>query len=191
MDNDRQRWNGRYASEDCLLGENPSRFLAERIEELKRLCPGRRALDIACGEGRNSIFLARHGFAVTGLDISIMGIEKARRWAEREGLTAEFRLADLETYSFDVQFDLIINFNFLLRDLIPREVAALVPGGVLVFDTILESPNAPVPHRKEFLLQPGELERLFAQLPGTILHYVEFPDDTTPTAKLIFRKNPG
>ncbi|AJE02651.1 class I SAM-dependent methyltransferase [Geobacter pickeringii] len=191
MNDDRTRWDQRYLSEECLLGEKPSRFLAERIEELKRLCPGRRALDIACGEGRNSIFLARHGFAATGLDISPVAVEKARNWAGREGFACDFRLADLETYAFDGQFDLIINFNFLLRELIPREVAALAPGGVLVFDTILEAPTAPVPHRKEFLLQRGELERLFAPFPGAILHCAEFPDDATPTAKLIFQKNAG
>lgn len=188
MTDDRLRWNQRYLSEECLLGEKPSRLLAEWVGELKRLCPGRRALDIACGEGRNSIFLARHGFDVTGIDISPVGLGKARRWGEREGLTPDFLLEDLEQYRFTGPFDLILNFNFLLRDLIPREVAALAPGGVLVFDTILESPSAPIPHRREFLLQPGELVRLFSAYPGEILYHGEFPDDRSPTAKLIFRK---
>lgn len=191
MGEERERWDQRYLSEECLLGERPSRLLAEWIDELKRLCPGRRALDIACGEGRNSIFLARHGFAITGLDISPVGLDKARRWARQEGLTVDFRLVDLEGYRISETYDLIINFNFLLRDLIPREVAALAPGGMLVFDTILESPTAPVPHKKEYLLQPGELERLFAPFPGTILYSAEFPGDATPTAKLIFRNTPG
>ncbi|WP_298434731.1 methyltransferase domain-containing protein [Geobacter sp.] len=188
MNDDKLRWNRRYLSEECLLGEKPSRLLAERIGELKRLCPGRRALDIACGEGRNSIFLARHGFEVTGIDISPVGLDKARRWAAREGLAIGFILADLERYRFTGTFDLILNFNFLLRDLIPREVAALVPGGIIVFDTILESPTAPIPHRPEYLLKPGELVRLFAPYPGEILYHGEFPNDPTPTAKLIFCK---
>jgi hypothetical protein len=83
---------------------------------------------------------------------------------------------------------LIIYFNFLLRELSPPEVAALTPGGVILFDTILESPTAPVPHRKDFLLQPGELARLFAPHPGTILFCGEYPDSATPTAKLIYRQ---
>lgn len=188
MDDDKLRWNQRYLSEECLLGEKPSRLLAGWIGELERLCPGRRALDIACGEGRNAIFLARHGFDVTGIDISPVGLDKARRRAVREGLTVEFLLADLEQYCLTETFDLILNFNFLLRDLIPQEVTALAPGGVLVFDTILESPTAPIPHRKEYLLQPGELVRLFGACPGEILYHGEFPDDPSPTAKLIFRK---
>lgn len=186
MNDDSRRWDERYQSEEFLLGTNPSRFLAERIEEVKALCPGRKALDIACGEGRNSIFLARLGFRVTGLDISPVGVAKARRWAEREGLDCDFRLVNLESCQFTETYDLIINFNFLLRELIPREVAALNPGGVIVFDTILQSPTAPVPHRQEFLLLPGELARLFAPYPGTILFCGEYPDSATPTAKLIY-----
>uniref|UniRef100_A0A831TZE4 Methyltransferase domain-containing protein n=1 Tax=Geobacter metallireducens TaxID=28232 RepID=A0A831TZE4_GEOME len=187
MNDDSRRWDERYRGEEFLLGTEPSRFLAERIEEVKRLCPGRKALDIACGEGRNSIFLARQGFSVTGLDISPVGLAKARGWAEREGLHCDFRLVNLETYRIAETYDLIINFNFLLRDLIPQEVAVLTPGGVIIFDTILESPTAPVPHRKDFLLQPGELARLFAPYPGTILFCGEYPDSATPTAKLIYR----
>lgn len=186
MNDDSNRWDDRYRSEEFLLGTEPSRFLAERIEEVKRLCPGRKALDIACGEGRNSIFLARHGFRVTGLDISPVGLAKARRWAEQEGLLCEFRLVNLENFHFAENYDLIINFNFLLRGLIPQEVAALTPRGVILFDTILESPTAPVPHRKDFLLQQGELARLFAPYPGTILFCGEYPDSATPTAKLFY-----
>lgn len=191
VNEDKMRWNQRYLTEDCLLGEQPSRLLAEWIEKLKLLCPGRRALDVACGEGRNSIFLARHGFAVAGLDISPVGLAKARRWAARERLAAEFRLIDLEGYRFAETYDLILNCNFLLRELIPREVAALVPGGVLLFDTILAGANAPVPHRPEYLLQPGELCRLFTPFPGSILFCEEFPADPSPTAKLIFQKRAG
>lgn len=186
MNDDSRRWDERYQSEEFLLGANPSKFLAERIGEAKRLCPGRKALDIACGEGRNSIFLARQGFSVTGLDISPVGLAKARSWAEREGLDCDFRLVNLEEYRIAETYDLIINFNFLLRDLIPQEVAALTPGGVIIFDTILESPTAPVPHRKDFLLQPGEMARLFAPYPGTILFCGEYPDSETPTAKLFY-----
>ena len=70
MEADRQRWNERYRAEEYLMGERPSRFLMESLPLIVRHCPGRRALDLACGEGRNSIFLASQGFAVTGVDIS-------------------------------------------------------------------------------------------------------------------------
>ncbi|RQW76801.1 MAG: class I SAM-dependent methyltransferase, partial [Geobacter sp.] len=134
---------------------------------------------------------ARHDFAVTGLDISEKGLEKARQWAEREGLAIDLQHADLENYDFSGTFDLIITFNFLLRDLIPKMVAALKPGGVIVFDTILAAPNAPLPHKKEYLLQPGELSRIFRGFAGEILRYEERPLDASPTAKLIFKKKDG
>ena len=191
MEEDRHKWNDRYTGAGLVLGPHPSRYLEENLTFITSLCPGRKALDIACGEGRNSIFLARHGFAVTGMDISEEGLAKAVRWAADESLAIEFRCVNLETCGFTESWDLIINFNFLLRDLIPKMVAALNPGGVIVFDTLLDSPNAPVLHKKEYLLQPGELSRLFRGFAGEILHYEERPLDASSTAKLIFHKGRG
>jgi len=189
MEDDRIKWDSRYAAEGFFLGPHPSPFLMERIDLIKSVCPGRIALDIACGEGRNSIFLARQGFSVTGIDISTEGIVKASRWAVAERLEIAFLVADLETYEFTGNWDLIINFNFLLRGLIPRAVAALNPGGVMVVDTILDSPFLPGEHTKAYLLQPGELKGLFADFPGKVLQYEEHLLDSAPTAKLIFCKS--
>ncbi|KAF0216928.1 MAG: type 12 [Geobacteraceae bacterium] len=188
MERDKAKWNERYDREEYLLGLNPSRFLEERIDFIISVCPGRKALDIACGEGRNSIFLARHGFTVTGLDISEAGIDKAGKRMAEEGLQIDFRLADLERYEFPETYDLVINFNFLLRDLIPKEVQALNSGGILVFDTILDAPSLQGVHNPHYLLQPGELRTMFERFAGVILHYEERPHDATPTAKLIFQK---
>ena len=189
MDEDRRKWDERYGGEGYLLGTQPSGFLRRNAGLLKRLCPGPRALDIACGEGRNSIFLARQGFHVTAVDISAKGIAKGRKRCEEEGLDVDFRLVDLERHSFTESYDLIINFNFLLRDLVPQLVAALNPGGVLMFDTILDAPSLEGTHDKRYLLQPGELRALFQDCAGKIIHYEELPDDASPTAKLIFQKN--
>jgi tellurite methyltransferase len=191
MDDDRSKWDSRYGGKGFFLGPDPSAFLVERIDLIESLCPGRRALDIACGEGRNSIFLAGRGFSVTGIDISAEGIAKASKWAGTERLAVEYVTADLEDYEFTRSWDLIINFNFLLRELLPRAVAALNPGGVMVVDTILDTPSQPGEHTRAFLLQPGELTRLFAGFPGKILIHEEHPLDSAPTAKLIFKNNSG
>lgn len=188
MDDDRIKWNRRYAGEEWFLGRNASSYLVEQIDFITRICPGREALDIACGEGRNSIFLARRGFHVTGIDISDTGLVKARRWAEEERVQVDFVAADLERFVPERTYDLIINFNFLLRQLIPRLVEALSPGGVLVFDTILDTPALPGEHNREFLLQSGELPALFRSYPGSIHACRELPDEVSPTAKLIFHK---
>ncbi len=182
------KWDQRFREQECVLGTEPSRFLVDNMPLIKSLVPGIRALDIACGEGRNSIFLAEEGFRVTGIDISPAGLEKARRWMERRGLRIDFRQADLGKYVFEERYDLIINFNFLLRDLIPKSVAALAPKGVMVFDTLLDSPHVPTRHKKEHLLQPGELVRIFSAFSGEILLAEELPFDPMPTARLIFRK---
>jgi tellurite methyltransferase len=188
MENDRARWNERYAGEEYLLGVNPSPFLVEVIDRLLTLAPGKAALDIACGEGRNSVFLARHGFSVTGVDISENGLAKAERFATESGTTVRFLRADLETWEIPDVFDLIVNFNYLQCDLIPKMAAALSPGGLIVFDTLLDAPGAPPTRTRSHLLQPGELVRLFAPLPGRIIHAEERPIDAIPTARIIFAR---
>ena len=182
------KWDARFRNEACVLGKDPSRFLVDNMDLIMSHVPGTKALDLACGEGRNSIFLAKRGFQVSGLDISEAGLEKGRHWMEREGVKIDFRVTNLEQFEFTEQYDLILNCNFLLRDLVPKSVEALSPGGIIVFDTLLDSPYVPTNHKKEFLLQPGELVRIFQKFPGEILVPEERLHDEMPTAKLIFHK---
>jgi len=191
LNSDRIKWNARYESADSFLGERPSPFLTREIERIKTLAPGSKALDIACGEGRNSVFLARHGFSVTGLDISDKGLEKGVKRAQEVGVNVEFRRVDLDDYNIQEKFDLILNFNFLLRELIPNEVAALNPGGVLLFDTIMASEQLLLEHKPSYLLQPGELSRLFGGFQGEILFLEESMSGEMPTARVLFRKETG
>ncbi|MRR54865.1 MAG: class I SAM-dependent methyltransferase [Deltaproteobacteria bacterium] len=187
-ENSQLKWDNRFRNETCVLGIDPSRYLVDHLDLIMAHVPGTKALDVACGEGRNSIFLAKRGFQVSGLDISAVGLEKGRQWMEREGVTIDFRAVNLERYEFTEQYDLILNCNFLLRNLIPKSVAALSSGGILVFDTLVDSPFVPNNHSKEHLLQPGELVRIFQGFPGKILTQEEKLHDEMPTAKLIFQK---
>lgn len=188
MESDRIKWNSRFASEDSFLGRRPSPFLAREIATIEQLITGRRALDVACGEGRNSVFLAEHGFSVTGIDISEVGLAKAAGRAAEAGVEVEFVCADLDDHQLDGRFDLVLNFNFLQRRLIPVEVGLLQPGGILLFDTILASPRLVTTSPPDFYLQPGELVRLFAPHDGEILRHEELDDGDMPTARLMFRK---
>ncbi len=190
MEADRIKWNQRFESEDSFLGERPSPFLAQEIERIKTLVPGLDALDIACGEGRNSVYLAQHGFRVVGLDISDIGLAKGRNRAIAKGVDVDFRRVDLDDYIIEGTYDLVLNFNYLLRELIPSEVACLNPGGLLLFDTIMASETLLLTHNPSYLLQPGELRRIFEAFNGDILFSEESCCGEVPTARLLFRKTP-
>ncbi|MDD2897130.1 MAG: methyltransferase domain-containing protein [Desulfuromonadaceae bacterium] len=179
----------RFESRESYLGERPSPFLAREILRIKDITPGLGALDIACGEGRNSIFLAQHGFRVVGLDISDAGLAKGVQRAQSAGVTVDFRRVDLDTYAINGTYDLILNFNFLVRDLIPTEIASLNPGGILLLDTIMASDQMLPARNPSYLLQPGELARLFDLYDGEVLILEEVIDADMPTARIMFRKN--
>jgi tellurite methyltransferase len=188
MESDRMKWNERYSGERYYFSFAPSKFLADCFDQVLPLLPGRRALDIACGEGRNAIFLAQHGFEVDAVDIAERGLERGARRAAELGVQVNFVRADLEEYRLDGSYDLIVDFNFLLRPLLSAMIDSLAPGGVIVMETILDSPALQGEHKSAFLLQPGELERLFSRPDGSILLVQEEPELETPLARVIFRK---
>ena len=188
METDREKWNRRYSSQDSYLGRAPSPFLKRMINQVESLVRGRKALDIACGEGRNSLFLAERGFQVTALDISDTGLEKGAQQATDRGLAIDFRRVDLDRQALTGCYDLVINFNFLIRGLIPAEIAVLNPGGVLLFDTIMETPALLLSHTPSYLLRPGELEQLFAGYDGDMVFHEESDNGEMPTARVMFRK---
>jgi tellurite methyltransferase len=188
MEEDRIKWDARYGNAEYLFSFTPSRFLAQSLDLLTSLTPGRRALDIACGEGRNGIFLAQNGFQVTAVDISQKGLDKGISRAAELGVPVNFVRADLEAWELQGNYDLIVNFNFLLRPLIPAMIESLAPGGVIVMETIMNTPSLVGMHTKSFLLHPGELETLFSGLGGRILVLEEEATGETPVARVIFQK---
>jgi len=88
---DRDDWNRRYVGSELIWTATPNRFL---VAEAEGLAPGR-ALDMACGEGRNAVWLAERGWAVTGVDFSDVALEKARRLAEARNVEVDWVLADV------------------------------------------------------------------------------------------------
>lgn len=187
MESDRERWEGRYNEAPCLHGDAPSGFLQECLPEILRLAPGERALDIACGEGRNSLLLASNGFRVTGVDIAATALERAKSRIAAVGLAAEFLAEDLDLWRPIARYDLILNINYLQRELFAPLVASLSPGGLLLVDTIMAGDNLEGVHNPAYLLAPGELHRIFAGFAGEILRSTEFPDTPYPHAALLFR----
>ena len=104
---DSEGWDRRYRGRDLVWTSEANRFL---IQEAAGLPPGR-ALDLACGEGRNAIWLAERGWTVTGVDFSNVGLEKARQLEDARGVHAEWIAADLLVYRPEPEaFDLVIVF---------------------------------------------------------------------------------
>ena len=168
-DTDRERWNARYATGEYAARTYPSALLAAWTD---RLPPGR-ALDVACGLGRNAIHLAAHGYAVDALDISNIALAGARERAEAAGVTVNWIEADLERPDIARDaYDVVVVARFLDRPLIPRLVDALRSGGHLVYDHHYITPvdvDGPRSHR--FRARPNELLEQFRTL--RVLSYEE------------------
>ena len=88
-------WDRRYADPELVWGAEPNRFVAA---ELAGLTPGR-ALDLACGEGRNAIWLAALGWRVTAIDFSPVAVDKARSAAQRAGVAVDWLVRDVLGYA--------------------------------------------------------------------------------------------
>jgi tellurite methyltransferase len=162
-------WNKRYSVNPSTQLRKPSALLAELLPTL----PGGKALDLACGEGRNAFFLARNGYAVDAIDSSQVVIERDKMIADEEGVAVHFIHADLEGYTIPPStYDLIINFYYLQRSLIPWIKTALKRGGVVLFETYTVEQIEIGPQRnRAYLLQPNELLTMFGDL--HILFYRE------------------
>jgi len=139
----------------------PSEFLLENIE----LLPKGRVLDVAMGNGRNSIYLAKMGFEVEGVDISSEAVKSALGLAKKLGVPVKARVVDLEgSYQIEKDaYDVIICFNYLQRSLIPRIKTGLRKGGMVVYETFIVDQAALFgkPKNPDYLLKHNELLDMF------------------------------
>ncbi len=161
MKGDQERWDKRFGKKEFALGKEPHPFLKKHIH----LLPKGRALDVAAGEGRNAVFLAQNGFEVDAVDISEKGLKKAQKLAGEKGVKINTFLVDLDRYPIAKErYDLIANFFFLKRRLIPRIKKGLKKGGKVIFETyILEHRTLGVkgPKQAKYFLKPNEPLSLF------------------------------
>ncbi len=129
-------WNERYSSKEYAYGTEPNTFLTANFQHL----PKGRVLSLAEGEGRNAVFLAQQGYAVTAVDGSQVGLDKAQVLAEARGVKLECICADLADFELGVSaWDAIVSIFCPLppaiRQALYRKVfAALKPGGVFLLE---------------------------------------------------------
>jgi tellurite methyltransferase len=165
MESDRRRWNEKYRTRDTS-GET----VAPIVSDHHCLAGGNRALDIAAGVGQNAIFLAEKGFTVTAVDISEVALRPL------SGLHPRLHPLCLDLDLWDPpenHFHLIINLRYLNRRLFNPITAALVVGGILIFETFITPPPARngASHRRAYLLRENELRKAFSTM--EVLYYNE------------------
>ncbi len=132
MKSDQERWDRKYRREEFACGRNPNPFLKKHLGFLKKGF----ALDLAAGEGKNAVFLAKKGWKVDAVDISPVGLRKARKLAKETGVKIHFLQADLDAYPIAKgKYDLISVFYFWDRRLVPRLKRGLKKGGRILFET--------------------------------------------------------
>lgn len=162
-----QEWNQRYRAGEQLF-ETPSPLVEQFAGSLS---PGV-ALDLACGPGRNALYLASRGWHVTAVDGSPVAIETLLTRARKEDLQIDARVADLERGEFQVKhdaYDLICDCYYLQRSLIQPMKNGLRPGGVII--VIVHLADADQPGGTSTRAFPGELRGYFSD--WEILHYYE------------------
>ena len=162
-----EAWDERYASGKYSSAE-PHKLLVEIADALKKPA---KALDLACGIGRNAIYLAEKSWQVTAVDRSSVGIEIAKQRAVEKAVEIDFRVADLEKGEFAIEddaYDLICDFYYLQRDLFaPMKTGVKIDG--IIISTIHIYSDAE--EAGEFTLKEGELREFFRDF--EILHYHE------------------
>jgi tellurite methyltransferase len=156
------KWDAIY--QKCTPAESQP---AQILTEYEFLLPATgSALDLACGLGANAIFLAQLGLTTQAWDISPVAIQKLQQFSRLQQLIIEARQVDLASNNLPVAaFDVIVISRFLDRSLSDAIIAALKPGGLLIYQTFTaEKFSNEGPRNPAFLLQPNELLQLFKPL---------------------------
>ena len=171
---DKQKWNKKYQNNP--ISDKPVKL----ITDFAKLATGTKALDVACGMGRHSKYLASLGFDVDALDISSVAIETLQNIPNIHPKEVDF-----DTYILPKnRYDLIVCIFFLKRELFPQMIDALNKDGILIYETFVYHPdNQQVPSQRSYLLEEGELEHTF----GNALELIEsreYWDDTMEGFKM-------
>ena len=156
---ERTNWSKRWAEGDYQGRNTPSALLVDWADRL----PKGRALDLACGNGRNAIYLAERGYDVDAIDIAEPALQIVRRAVRERGLAINIIQADLDDHLLSTEvYDLVITTFFFSRELASKMKDALKPGGFAlleqhyVTDCNVSGPTSPM-----FRLRTNELLRLF------------------------------
>lgn len=159
---DAQRWNKRYASkrDQGHLSFEPDPLLVRHRHLFKA---DQHALDVACGVGHNSLWLASLGLHITALDISATGLELLQHEARRRDLSIATEQADLDEWNWPIErFDVVVVLRFLDRSLFDPIKTSVRPGGLVLYQTFGPARLKSNPDfNPDFVLHAGELTNQF------------------------------
>ena len=154
-------WDDRYRERDSVWGLHPNRWVEQEVAAL----PPGRALDLACGEGRNAVWLASRGWQVTAADFSPVAVDKGRAAAEALGVTVDWRVEDVRTWAPDEPADLVLLCYLQLapperRAAVQQAWRSVAPGGTLLVvghdsRNLIEGTGGP--QRAEALFTAGDI----------------------------------
>ena len=174
---DQLKWNKKYTDNPRLLESREASIIVQRFSGL---VSGKKALDVACGTGRNTLYLAQNGFEVDALDISAVALQELSQHMKKvtDLSFIHTQLVDLDQYNPPLShYNLIINIHFLDRSLISKLGKALKKDGILIIETYMQDTENEKPSSNpDFLLKKGELPRYF-NADYEILGYEEFWND--------------
>ena len=156
---DRRDWESRQRARSDGDIRPPSSFL---VEQLARL-PGGRGLDLASGDGRHALYLARRGWRVEAIDFAHAGLARLLAIGRRDALPLDVVQADLESFRLPRErYDVVVNIRYLQRSLFPALKASVRRGGAVVFETFIrDQRQLGHPRNPAFLLERGELAAHF------------------------------
>lgn len=174
---DKEKWDAKYLKKSQLLRpRKPSKNLEDYVVH----CDGTRALDLACGSGRNSIFLAERGFDVEALDIAEVAIKALEDEAEVKNLLSKINACKVDLDRYEIQkdkYDLIVMANFLDRKILEFAKNALKKDGILFVETyMLSDENEKTESNLDNLLKSQELKNMLDDSWHTI-YYDEFENE--------------
>lgn len=171
---DRKKWNKKYESTPELLEQREPSI---KLKKLINKTEGKKALDVACGGGKNSIFLAKNGFFIDALDISELALKSINNKGFENINTIQIDLEE-ELDLVKEHYDLIVQTNFLDRNIIPELIDSLKPMGIFFIETYMHHEiNEKKPSNKSFLLEKNELKEFF-QDGFEIIDYDEFDNES-------------
>lgn len=171
-DADREKWQRRYADGSYLSRTHPTRLLVDWLPRLVRPAAPR-ALDLACGAGRNALYLAAEGYRVEAMDISGIALERGAARAAEMGVEVAWREVDLDTVELARDcYDLVVVARYVNRSLTDALIDALRDGGHLLCEQHLRTEReVGGPRSPGFRVGPNELLGMFRAL--RLLYYRE------------------